>query len=72
MKIWILRGDCNGRRCFDAEDSMNNTSNLYDFHRKDTIENWPGLKVTFISGKKEQIYVRLITLPLLHLTHVCL
>ena len=52
MKIWIINGDCNGRHCFDAEDSMNNTSNLFDFHRKDTIENWPGLKVTFISGKK--------------------
>ena len=52
LKIWILKGDYNARRCFDAEDSMNNTSNLYDFHRKNVIDDWPGLKVTFISGKK--------------------
>ena len=52
MKIWKVKGDINWRECFDVEDFYNNKLNLYNFHDKDVVEDWPGLKVSFISHKK--------------------
>ena len=52
MKIWIIKGDIDGRLCFDAEDELNNASSLYNFHSKDAVSDWKELKVTFTSGKK--------------------
>ncbi len=54
MKIWKVKGDFNKRACFDAEDGLENSQNLYNFHKKGSVENWPGLKVTFICGKKRK------------------
>ena len=54
MKIWILSGDCNGRACFDAESGIDNSRELYNFHKKERVEAWPGLKVTFNCGKKRK------------------
>ena len=54
MKIWIVKGDFNKRACLDAEDGLENSRNLYDFHKKGIVENWPGLKVTFNCGRKRK------------------
>ncbi len=52
MKIWKIKGNLNGRECYDVEDTNDNMYNLYNFHEKGVVENWPGLKVSFTSGKK--------------------
>ena len=52
MKIWKVKGDIDSRQCFDEEDICENCSKLYNFHDKDAVEYWPGLKVSFTSGKK--------------------
>ena len=54
MKVWIISGDCNGRVCFDVEDSLENARTLYNFHKKNYVDEWPGLRVSFVCGKKRK------------------
>lgn len=54
MKIWLVEGNINGRLCFDAEDEMTNCSTLYNFHKKNRINDWKKIRVTFVSTKKRK------------------
>ncbi len=54
MKVWKLDGDYSGRLCFDVGDGQQNKQCLYNFHDKNYVNDWPGLKVTFTCGKKRR------------------
>jgi len=54
MKIWLVKGNINGRLCFDAEDEMENRFTLYNFPKKEYVSDWKKLKITFISTKKRK------------------
>ncbi len=53
MKVWIVKGDYNGRWCFDAENSSTSSSLIYDFQDKGIVRDWKKARVSFESGDKK-------------------
>ncbi len=63
MKIWKVKGDINGRLCIDAENSKQKKVDIFWFHRKNKINDWNTIKVSFKIEKK-----RIDALPLCNIT----